>query len=72
MNGLRLEKPLSFFLMNKTKFKLQMIFALENCAKETTSVNEQYPLLSQLPIYMQIKMEDVNLNHPLLISSMED
>lgn len=49
-----------------------MIFALENCAKETTSVNEQYPLLSQLPIYMQIKMEDVNLNHPLLISSMED
>lgn len=49
--------------MNKTKFKLQMIFALENCAREATSVNEQYPLLSQLPIYMQIKMENGNLNH---------
>lgn len=49
-----------------------MIFALENCARETTSVNEQYPPLSQMPIYMQIKMEDGNLNHPLLISSMED
>lgn len=34
-----------------------MIFALENCARETTSVNEQYPFLSQLHIYMQIKME---------------
>lgn len=49
-----------------------MIFALGNCARETTSVNEQYPLLSQLPIYMQIKMANGNLNHPLLISSMED
>lgn len=58
--------------MNKAKFKLQMIFALENCARETTSVNEQYPSLSQLPIYMQMKMEDSNLNHPLLISSLED
>lgn len=43
-----------------------MIFALENCARET-SVNEQYPLLSQLPIYMQIKMENGNLNHPWLM-----
>lgn len=39
---------------------------------ETTSVNEQYPPLFQSPINMQITMEDSNLNHPLLISSMED
>jgi len=58
--------------MNKAKFKLQMIFALENCARETASVNEQYPLLSQLPIYMQIKMENSSSDHPLLISSRED
>lgn len=73
------ERPLTgkpfvilFFLMKKTKFELQMSFAFENSPRETTSVNEQYPLLSGLPIYMEMKMEDGDLDHPFLISSMED
>lgn len=49
-----------------------MSFAFENSPRETTSVNEQYPLLSGLPIYMEMKMEDGDLDHPFLISSMED